>query len=256
MDPIMVLAREHGLRVIEDDAQAIGATYKGRAAGSFGDAACISFYPTKNLGAAGDAGMIVTNDEEIAERLKRLRAHGSRQRYYHEELGVNSRLDEIQAAVLLTKFPHLKNWNEQRNVAAALYNQALSTCPGIVTPSTTYATATDVADITHVWHQYTVRITGKPGRDAVVKELAARGIGSMCYYPVPLHVQQAFSGLGYKRGDFPVTELFSDQVVSLPMFPEITAEQINAVSAALHEILSTDAEVLVPAPAAATAVSL
>lgn len=248
MDPIMVIAREHGLRVIEDDAQAIGASYKGRATGSFGDAACISFYPTKNLGAAGDAGMIVTNDEAIAERLKRLRAHGSHRRYYHEELGVNSRLDEIQAAVLMAKLPHLAAWNAKRNVVAQMYSDALKGCDGVVTPVVTYATASgDMPDISHVWHQYTIRVTAKPGRDAVVKSLADRGIGSMCYYPVPLHLQAAWSNLGYKQGDFPITELFSDQVVSLPMYPELTKAQVETVATALTDILKPEVSVFVPA---------
>ncbi len=257
MDPIVVLAKEHGLRVIEDDAQAIGALYKGRPTGSFGDAACISFYPTKNLGACGDAGMIVTDNEALAERLRRLRAHGSHKRYFHEELGINSRLDEIQAAVLLAKLPHLQKWNTMRNVVAQVYTDALRDCKGIVTPNLTYATATeDLADISHVWHQYTVRVTSNPGRDAVVQALGQRGIGSMCYYPVPLHVQEAFAHLGYKQGDFPITELFSDQVVSLPMYPELTQSQVETVAQALREILQPETARFVPAPAVAPVVTV
>ncbi len=258
MDPIVLLAREHGLRIIEDDAQAIGALYKGRTTGSFGDVSCISFYPTKNLGACGDAGMLVTDNEELAKRLRRLRAHGSHQRYYHEELGVNSRLDEIQAAILLAKLPHLKAWNAKRSNVAHMYTEALKNCPGLVTPKVTYATASsDSPDIGHVWHQYTVRVTGKPGRDEVVKQLAARGIGSMCYYPVPLHVQQAFKYLGYDNGDFPVTEMLCDQVLSLPMYPELTQEQVNVVAAALHQIMAPQAQAMpVPTTAAAAAVTL
>jgi len=250
MDPIMAVANAHGLKVVEDNAQSIGATYKGRAAGSFGDVASISFYPTKNLGAAGDAGMLVTNSEKTAQRLKRLRAHGSHQRYYHEELGVNSRLDELQAVVLSTKLPHLKAWNARRDAVARLYAQALQDCNGLITPSVTFATAPvgGNAPITHVWHQYTVRVTGSAGREAVAKHLAADGIGSMCYYPVPLHLQQAFSDLGCKVGDFPVTELVSDQVLSLPMYPELTVEQVTAVAGSLKSILGASAPLFVPAP--------
>lgn len=252
MDPIMSIARQHGLKVIEDNAQAIGATYKGRAAGSFGDVASISFYPTKNLGAAGDAGMLVTNSEKTAERLKCLRAHGSRQRYYHEELGVNSRLDELQAIVLLTKLPHLKEWNSKRDAIARLYSQELQDCAGLITPQVTFATAPvgTGMPITHVWHQYTVRVIGAAGRQAVVKHLAADGIGSMCYYPVPLHLQQAFADLGYSQGDFPITERVSNQVLSLPMYPELTPEAVKAVAASLKSILGTTTPAFVPAAVA------
>jgi dTDP-4-amino-4,6-dideoxygalactose transaminase len=239
MDPIMLLAKEYGLRVIEDNAQAIAATYKGRPTGSFGDVACISFYPTKNLGACGDAGMIVTDGEELSERMKRLRVYGSRRRYHHEELGVNSRLDEIQAAVLLAKLPHLEEWNKRRNLIASLYTAALAECPGVVTPTVSYATAREEArDITHVWHQYTIRVTGKPGREAVVQQLAEHGIGSMCYYPIPLHLQQAFRDLGHAEGDFPITERHAEQVLSLPMYPELTEDQILAVASSLKQIMT------------------
>lgn len=241
MQPIMEIARKHNLRVIEDNAQAIGATYRGRATGSFGDVACVSFYPTKNLGAAGDAGMLVTNDETIAQRLRRLRAHGSHRRYYHDELGVNSRLDELQAVVLVTKLPHLKAWNARRNVIAQLYTSLLKGLPALQTPRVTFATANGAAmgaPISHVWHQYTIRVTGAPGRDEVVRRLAESGVGSMCYYPVPLHLQQAFSNLGYKKGDFPISERLSDEVLSLPMYPELTNEDLAHVGASLSAIMS------------------
>jgi dTDP-4-amino-4,6-dideoxygalactose transaminase len=248
MDPIVVLAKEHGLRIIEDNAQSIAATYKGKPTGSFGDAACISFYPTKNLGAAGDAGMIVTDNEELSERMKRLRVYGSRKRYYHEELGVNSRLDEMQAAVLLAKLPHLKLWNAVRSRIAHTYNELLQDCPGVVTPAVTYATASSATpDITHVWHQYTIRITAPEGREQVAKRLAEAGIGSMCYYPVPLHMQQAFKDARYSQGDFPISEMLADQVLSLPMYAELTEDQVNEVAGALRQILDTK---FVPAAAA------
>jgi dTDP-4-amino-4,6-dideoxygalactose transaminase len=252
----MEVARAHKLRLIEDNAQAIGATYKGQPTGSFGDVACTSFYPTKNLGAAGDAGMLVTNDERIADRLKCLRAHGSRQRYYHDELGVNSRLDELQAVVLLTKLPYLEQWNANRNTIAHWYNRALEGCAGLVTPSITYATAAaGSGEISHVWHQYTVRVTSELGRDAVVKQLAEKGIGSMCYYPVPLHLQNAFAHLGYKRGDFPVSETLAQQVLSLPMFPELSKEQVETVAQGLKSILGESAAIFSPNAVSAPAVA-
>ena len=167
MDPILDVAGRYGLKVIEDNAQAIGALHRGRTTGSLGDAACISFYPTKNLGACGDAGMIVTDDETLAERLKCLRVHGSKRRYFHDELGVNSRLDEIQAAVLLSKLPHLNEWNRKRNEIAMSYQRALSGVTGIVTPTVTFGGTRHASlndELTHVWHQYTVRVTAGAGR--------------------------------------------------------------------------------------------
>lgn len=233
MDPILSIAERHGLIIIEDNAQAIGATYKGTPTGGFGHMACTSFYPTKNLGAAGDAGMVVTSDAKLEERLRALRAHGMRVRYYHDELGVNSRMDEIQAAVLLSKLPHLSNWNKQRNEVATAYTAGLKNVAGIITPKTD-------ANNTHVWHQYTIRITPEIAitRDEVVKELAERGIGSMCYYPVPLHMQKAFENFGYKKGDLALSEKLADQVVSLPMYPELSDEQISIVTTAMSEIIN------------------
>ena len=246
MDRIMDVAKRYDLKVIEDNAQAIGALYKGKPTGSFGDVACTSFYPTKNLGAAGDAGMLVTNNPETAERLKCLRAHGSKQRYFHEELGVNSRLDEIQAAVLLTKLPYLKKWNDGRQVVADMYEQAFKGVQGIIAPSISLpGVAASVArqQLTHVWHQYTVRVladqkSNTNARDEMVKQLAERGIGSMCYYPVPLHVQQAFAYLGYKHGDFPVAETLAKEVVSLPMYPELTNDQVKTVVATMRDVIA------------------
>jgi dTDP-4-amino-4,6-dideoxygalactose transaminase len=255
MDTISALAKAHGLKVIEDNAQAIGASYKGKPTGSFGDVACLSFYPTKNLGAAGDAGMVVTKDAELFERLKTLRAHGMKRRYYHDELGVNSRLDEIQAAVLVTKFPHLLEWTRKRQAAAKLYDRALNGCPGIITPKLSFGNAAaSEATIGHVWHQYTIRVTAGPSvlastaRDTVAQELASRGVGSMCYYPVPLHVQQAFMHLGYKLGDFPISEKLADEVLSIPIYAELTADQIAYVSDSLREIMSSVFALTMPVP--------
>jgi dTDP-4-amino-4,6-dideoxygalactose transaminase len=245
MDTISAIAKAHGLKVIEDNAQAIGATYKGKPTGSFGDVACLSFYPTKNLGAAGDAGMVVTKDAALFERLRSLRAHGMKRRYYHDELGVNSRLDEIQAAVLVTKLPHLAEWTRGRQAAAKLYDRALNGCSGIITPKLSLGTSTVTeAVISHVWHQYTIRVNAGPSvlastaRDTVVEELSRRGIGSMCYYPVALHLQQAFQHLGHKRGDFPVSEKLADEVLSIPMYAELTPEQISHVAESLRDIMS------------------
>lgn len=233
MESIMSIARRHKLRVIEDNAQAIGALYKGKPTGSFGDLACISFYPTKNLGACGDAGMLVTNDREIADRLKVLRAHGMRVRYYHDEVGVNSRLDELQAAALLAKVPFLPEWDQKRREVASLYDAVLAACPGIIPPAVT-------SDVMPVWHQYTIRVlsegAGASRRDTMQKELSARGIDSVCYYPVPLHLQQAFAGSGYKTGDFKVTETVAQEVLSLPIYPELTQEQVERVGRAVKEI--------------------
>ncbi|MCC6977686.1 MAG: DegT/DnrJ/EryC1/StrS family aminotransferase [Candidatus Melainabacteria bacterium] len=253
MDPIMELADRYALKVVEDNAQAISASYKGKPTGSFGDAACISFYPTKNLGACGDAGMIVTSNDELAERLRCLRAHGSKQRYFHEELGVNSRLDEIQAAVLLTKLRHLEDWTDKRRAIAGKYFEALKSVPGIILPNPAVK-----SEYKHVWHQYTVRVletnfgtTGATMRQQVIDGLAKRGIGSMCYYPVPLHMQEAYRHYGYKQGDFPVTERLASEVLSLPMFPELKDQEIQAIGQAFAEIMTEQvavAPIAVPTP--------
>ncbi len=244
MDAIMDLAKKYYLKVIEDNAQAIGATYKGKPTGSFGDLACLSFYPTKNLAACGDAGMIVTNNAQLAERLIRLRAHGMKKRYFHDELGVNSRLDELQAAILLTKLPYLKNWNEKRRSLAKTYDQFLRPISWLKLPD-----LVDSGDnqIEHVWHQYTVLVDfdGKAVqstmssvfmRDTVIEKLAQNGIGAMCYYPLPLHLQKAFARFDYKKGDLPVTEKLADQVISLPMYPELEEKSIEKIAAVLQKI--------------------
>ncbi len=253
MDAIVALAKKHSLKIIEDNAQAIGGSYKGRPTGSFGDISCISFYPTKNLGACGDAGMIVTNDAALAERLRKLRAHGMKKRYHHEELGVNSRLDELQAVILNTKLPHLQGWNEKRAELASLYNKALNNISWLELPALTNNDNSFNAENTnHVWHQYTVVVklgdksfpvstsysTKDDGtiRDTVMSKLAEQGVGSMCYYPIPLHVQDAFACYGYKNGEFPITERLAKRVISLPMYPELSAEAIKVVASALEKI--------------------
>jgi dTDP-4-amino-4,6-dideoxygalactose transaminase len=251
MEPICAIAERHGLKVIEDNAQGIGATYKGKPTGSFGDVACTSFYPTKNLGAAGDAGMIVSKDPVVAERIRAIRAHGMRRRYYHDELGVNSRLDELQAATLVVKLPYLKQWNERRAHLASIYDANLANCPGLIRPSVSLAggVANSARDsVNHVYHQYTVRVLASdkaqtldnPNRDKLVARLTEAGIGSMCYYPVPLHVQKAFENLGYKMGDFPISEQLSREVLSLPMYPELSDEQVETVGKTITEIMASE----------------
>jgi len=217
MDRINAIAAERGLTVIEDAAQAIGARYKGRPVGTLGDMACISFFPTKNLGAFGDAGMVVTDDDSLAERLRMLRAHGARKKYYHELLGINSRLDTLQAAILNVKVKYLRDWIDARRSLAEGYNRGLAVaadaarCPVVL------------EGVYHAYHQYTIRISH---RDAVQEGLRSRGIGSTVYYPLPLHLQPVFENLGYKCGDFPESERAAEEVLSLPMFPELkTLEQ-------------------------------
>jgi dTDP-4-amino-4,6-dideoxygalactose transaminase len=223
MDPILVFAREHGLPVIEDAAQAIGALYKGRPVGSLGDAGCISFYPTKNLGAYGDAGMLVTNSAEIAKRARTLRNHGQTGKYLSDEPGLNSRLDELQAAILRVKLKHLQGWQRARQQHAADYNRLLERIAGLTTPHVP-------AGCEHVYHQYTIRV---PERDRVRKILAERKIGSSVYYPVPLHLQPLYASLGHEPGDYPHSERAAQEVLSLPMYPELRDEQIRRVADAL-----------------------
>ncbi|ANB61661.1 DegT/DnrJ/EryC1/StrS family aminotransferase [Anoxybacteroides amylolyticum] len=217
MDPIVEIANKRGLFIIEDAAQAIGAKYKGKNVGELGTAATYSFFPTKNLGAYGDGGMIVTNDEEIAEKCRVIRVHGSKPKYYHHVLGYNSRLDEMQAAILNVKFPHLNEWSELRRERAATYTHLLKEMLGdvVVTP-------VEVDGHYHVFHQYTIRV---PKRDELQAFLKENGVSTMVYYPLPLHLQPVFQELGYKEGDLPEAEKAAKEAVSLPMFPELKVEQ-------------------------------
>lgn len=228
MDPILHVARDKNLRVIEDSAQSIGATYKGRKAGSLGDVACLSFYPTKNLGAYGDAGMIVTNSGEMAARLRTLRNHGQSAKYVSNEPGWNSRLDEIQAAVLRVKLRHLPEWQRARQAHAAAYSKLLLGIPGIAPPLVP-------ENYEHVFHQYTIRVEQ---RDALQQALSERNIGSAVYYPVPLHLQPLYKLLVHKPGDFPHAEHAAKEVISLPMYPELRAEQIERVASAVAEFVT------------------
>jgi dTDP-4-amino-4,6-dideoxygalactose transaminase len=228
MDPIVCFARSRSIPVIEDNAQAIGALYKGRRTGSLGDAACLSFYPTKNLGAYGDAGMIVTNSKEMSERLRTLRNHGQTAKYVSSEPGWNSRLDELQAAILLVKLQHLRDWQRSRQSHAAEYTRQFSESPGIAPPIAPEG-------YEHVYHQYTIRVEQ---RDALQKFLNERHIGSAVYYPVPLHLQPLYAYLGHKPGDFPHAEHAAQEVLSLPIYPELRQDQRTRVVETINEFLT------------------
>jgi dTDP-4-amino-4,6-dideoxygalactose transaminase len=232
------LERKYGLKLIEDAAQAWGAGWKGAKAGTLGDAAAFSFYPTKNLSAAGDAGMISTRSEDLAERARMLRQHGMRRRYYHDEVGWNARMDGFQGAILSVKLRYIEDWNRGRRKAAKRYHTLFraagltETGPypthGIVLPQ-------EIPGAHHVWHQYVIR---SAKRDALREFLAARRIGSEIYYPVPLHLQEALQPLGYKAGDFPEAERAAREVLALPIFPEIRQEEQQAVVGSIAEFLS------------------
>lgn len=221
MDDVMEIARRHHLAVVEDCAQSIGATFGGRPTGSLGTFGCFSFFPSKNLGAYGDAGMLVTNDKALADRARSLRGHGGRVKYYHEELGVNSRLDEVQAAILRVKFPHLDNWIERRRSAAGRYNAFFASQLHV---------PVEPAETRHVYHQYTLRVAD---RDRVKNDLKAAGIESMIYYPVPLHLQQVHGKLGLREGAFPQAERAAREVLSIPMYPELRAEDQRQIASTL-----------------------
>ena len=215
MDPILSFAKKRGLKVIEDNAQAIGAEYRGRKTGSLGDAACLSFYPTKNLGGAGDGGMVLTNDAKLAEKIKILRDHGSAKKYVHSEIGICSRLDELQAAVLNVKLKYLNAWNEKRRENAKMYDSLLK---GAVLPFAGN-------HVKHVYHQYTVR---HPERNRLMAFLKEKGITTGVHYPAPLHSQEAYLKQGYSCS-LPVSERAAEEVLCLPIYPELTEEQLNYV---------------------------
>jgi dTDP-4-amino-4,6-dideoxygalactose transaminase len=218
LDPILSLAKRHGLKVVEDAAQAHGAEYEGRKAGSLGDAGCFSFYPTKNLGAFGDGGLVVTSDEGLAEQLKLLRQYGWRERYVSSIKGTNSRLDELQAAILRAKLEKLDEWNEARREHAALYDELLGDA-GVVTPM-------EMEYGKHCYHIYAVR---SPHREQLRQFLRQNGVGALVHYPVPVHLQEAYRGLGLDEGSLPVTERVASEVLTLPVAPEVTEEQIRRV---------------------------
>lgn len=236
MDAFARIAAKYELPILEDAAQAIGATWRGKHAGSLGSVAAFSFYPTKNLSAYGDAGMITTGDAGIAAHLRRLRNHGSPRRYLHDEIGWNSRLDAIQAAILRVKLPHIENWNKQRRAHAANYDRLL-TQSGL-TRATNDAPVRILSvspNAHHVFHQYVVRAQR---RDGLRDFLAARQIGSEIYYPLPLHLQPAFAYLGYREGDLPQSERAANEVLALPMFPELTEAEQQWVVESVAEFYS------------------
>lgn len=241
MTRLMAVAQKHNLAVIEDCAQATGATWGDRKIGSISHIGCFSFFPTKNLGAFGDGGAITTNDRQIAATVRMLKEHGSRSRYHHEEIGVNSRLDALQAAILQVKLAHLETWNAQRSEVAANYQNLLAPLPGIVLPQS-------LPGGKSVWNQYTIRILAPENqnktsqsncrRDQVRTKMQQQGVTSMVYYPIPLHLQPVYQHLGYQPGSFPVAEQVSQEVLSLPMFPELTKEQQEQVVYALKDALA------------------
>ena len=234
MQSIMALAEEHHLYVVEDACQAIGAKYtfangETKQAGTIGHIGCTSFFPSKNLGCYGDGGAIFTNDDELADRMSAIANHGCRVRYHHDEIGVNSRLDSIQAAVLDAKLPHLDEYISARQKAAAYYDKAFSGCEQLLIPGRQ-------AHSTHVFHQYTLRVVGAD-RDKLREGLAERGIPAMIYYPVPLHQQKAYIDPRYKDGDFPVAEKLAACVLSLPMHTELDNEQLEYITSNVLELI-------------------
>jgi dTDP-4-amino-4,6-dideoxygalactose transaminase len=237
-DAFSKLGEKYGLKLIEDAAQAWGAKWNGKPAGGLGDAAAFSFYPTKNLSAAGDAGMVTTNDDLIAERARMLRQHGMRRRYYHDELGWNTRLDGFQGAVLQVKLRYIAGWNDRRRTIAeryhSLFRKAGTTDSGPY-PDKGIVLPQQIPGAHHVWHQYVIRCAR---RDALREFLASRKIGSEIYYPVPLHLQAALKELGYREGDFPEAERAAREVLALPIFPELREDEQQTVVNAIADFLS------------------
>ena len=224
LDALLPLARERGIRIVEDCAQAIGASWNGQGLGSAGDIGCFSFYPTKNLGADGDGGMCVTSDAALAKKLRMLRVHGIERRYFHDLHGYNSRLDEMQAAILRVKLPHLKRWTERRGAIAARYSAGLAGVP-VELPMTAEGNS-------HCWHVYALR---SERRDELQAHLAASGVPTLIYYPQPLHLQKCYADLGWQLGDFPVAETVSRTVLPLPMYPELEDAQVDHVIHSVRE---------------------
>ncbi|NQU18508.1 MAG: DegT/DnrJ/EryC1/StrS family aminotransferase [Candidatus Saganbacteria bacterium] len=222
MESIKKIAKKYNLKIIEDCAQAIGAEQNKKKAGSFGDAGAFSFFPTKNLGCFGDGGMITTNDETIANETKILRTHGSRKKYHHNIIGYNSRLDALQAAILRVRLRHLKEWTKNRQKTASIYKKQIKT---VTLPATN-------ANEKHVWNQFTIKASN---RDELLAKLQENKIGAMVYYPISLHLQEAFINLGYQKGDLPKSEKLQDQVLSLPIFPELTNEEIERVCETVNQ---------------------
>jgi dTDP-4-amino-4,6-dideoxygalactose transaminase len=235
MDPLLDIASRYGLRVVEDCAQAHGAEYKGRKAGSMGDAAGFSFYFSKNLGAYGEGGFITAKDPELATRIRKIRDHGSGTKYHHDMVGLNGRLDEIQAVVLRAKLPHLSQWNEKRREHAAKYAELLKDLP--------LKTPTEKADHCHVYHLYVIQVADRDLLQAYLKE---QGVFTGIHYPVPIHLQKCIADLGYTEGSLPVTERITKEILSLPMYAELTDDQIGHIVSTIKEFISKK-ESLIPA---------
>ena len=233
MDDILSIARKHNIAIVEDACQAHGATYNGKKTGSLGDIGCFSFYPTKSLGAFGDGGIVVTNDDEINEKIQMLRDYGRKGRYEHKIKGYNSRLDTVQAVVLSAKLEYLNEWNKMRNAHAAYYCELLKDVPGIGIP-------TVKEDRTHVFQTFAVRV---PDRDEILEGMKNKGVGVLIHYPIPIHLQDAYADLGQKKGDFPVSEQVADEILSLPMFPHMNKDQIEYVCASLKEVCASNPKV-------------
>jgi dTDP-4-amino-4,6-dideoxygalactose transaminase len=230
MDPILALSEQYGLKVVEDACQAHGATYKGRKAGSMGDAGCFSFYPGKNLGAFGEGGAATTADSSVADTIKMIRDHGQAKKYFHDMEGYNGRLDAIQAGVLRIKLKRLAAWNENRRNNAKYYDTLLADVPEITVTR-------EAESCVSVYHLYVIQVDN---RDALQEFLSEKGVATGLHYPMPLHLQKAYAHMGHKKGDFPVTERIADRLLSLPMFPELTHEQIDYVVDSIKEFKKND----------------
>jgi dTDP-4-amino-4,6-dideoxygalactose transaminase len=234
MDPIMAVAKKHNLAVIEDAAQAIGSEYKGRRAGSIGDIACFSFFPSKNLGGFGDGGAVTCNDPKLYEKMVLLRGHGAKPKYFHKIVGGNFRLDTLQAAVLLVKLKHLDSWTAKRQEHAAFYTKAVAESPAL----SAVVSCPKIATNRHIFNQFVIRTLD---RDGLRNHLNANKIGNEIYYPQPMHLQACFAGLGYRQGDFPESEKAALHTVAIPIYPELTVEQKNAVVASLSSFCTASA---------------
>ncbi len=220
MDAIMAIARRHDIKVIEDAAQAFGTRYKNQSVGAIGDIGTFSFYPTKNMSCAGDGGLLTTQSDELAEKLRIIRAHGSSKRYYHDVLGVNSRLDELQAAILRIKLKYIASWNSRRNEIAEIYNKKFANLTKVIEPKL-------IEDSSHIYHQYSIRVEN---RDELKQKLAEREIASEIYYPLSMHEQKIYQDLAYKTEDLPNSHKATKSVLCLPVYPELTDEQVNFVA--------------------------